>query len=218
MPDASPAVSLYAVCMRLSRLDATGAPIVGPDMMYVTDSLVRVNYTPRYETTDAVTKRNGRGKLCLNVPGRRQFAGMDLSLEVCEDDPALVELLQGGSVLTTGAGADVIGYQFPGTDEADATFGLEVWTEAWNGDSRDAVHPYFRYVLPLCSVSQGERSLAAEPDENTYEGTASANAAWGNGPVNDWTHDSTKALQWIRTATPPPAATNAYAVVPPSAP
>jgi len=217
MPDATPAVSLYAVCMRLSRLSATGAPIVGPDNLYVTDSLVRVNYTPRYETSDPVTKRNGRGRLCLNVPGTRQFAGMDLTIEVCEDDPALTELLQGGSVLTTGVGADVIGYQFPGADDADATFGLEVWTEAWTGDSRDPALPWFRYAFPLCSVSQGERSASAEPDENTYEGTASANAAWGDGPLGDWTHDSTRALQWIRTATPPPAATNAYAPIPPAA-
>lgn len=219
MPDASSAISLYAVALRVARLDAAGAPLVGADNLLVTHSLVRVDYTVTYSETDAVTKNNGRGRPCLNVRPKRTVSGVDVTVEVCDDDAMVAEMLGGGVVLTTGAGADVVGYQLPkDTDPETNGVSLEVWTEAWAGDSRVADLPYFRYVFPRVTLSPTERTLAAEPGEVAFEGSGGQNAAWGNGPANDWTHNSTAAMQWARTATAPPAATNGYAPTPANVP
>ena len=122
----------------------------------------------------------------------------------------------GSKVYVAGAGADVIGYQWPKGDDDENRLSVEVWTEAWVGDQRDPVLPYYRYAFPLASLAQGERQAGAEPDEHTYEGTGSANSAWGNGPSNDWTWDSSAAAQYVRTAVAPPAPTNGYAATPPA--
>ena len=214
MSDASRAISLYAVRMRVTRLGPSGAPLVGPDNMYVTDSFVRVDYTPTYNESDAITKPNGRGTLCLNVRPKKQLTGVEMTVEICDDDPMLSELLGGGTVLTTGAGADVVGYQLPlGDDPETNGVSVEVWTEAWAGDSQVADLPWFHYVFPKTALSPTERTLAAEPGEVAFEGTGGENREWGEGPAGDWTHSSRAAMQFIRTSVEPPAPTNGYVPV-----
>lgn len=213
MADATRAISLYAVRMRVARLNASGAPLVGADNLYVTSSMVRVDYTPTYATTDAVTKTNGRGEFCLNVPGKRKITGGTLTVEVCEDDPALIEMLAGGSVLVA-TGSDIVGYQFPKSDDPDQDLiSIEVWTEAWVGTARDAALPYFWHAFPSCSLAQDQRSLSAAPDDKTFEGTANENPNWGTGPTYDWTQDSGAFAQFVRTAVAPPAVTDGYAPI-----
>jgi len=215
MADASRAISLYAVRMRVTRLGPSGAPLVGPDNMYVTDSLVRVDYTPAYNETDAITKTNGRGGLCLNVRSKKQLTGVEMTVEICDDDPMLSELLGGGTVLTTGAGADVVGYSLPlGDDPESNGVSVEVWTEAWAGDSQVADLPYFHYVFPKATLAPTERTLAGEPGEVAFEGSGGENREWGEGPVGDWAFASRAAMQWVRTSATPPAATNGYVPVP----
>jgi len=208
-------ISLYAVRMRVARLAADGSPLPGPDNLLVTDSLVRVDYEPVFNETDAITKPNGRGSLCLNVPAKKTLTGVTLTVEVCEDDPPLHELLGGGNVLTDGAGAAIVGYQLPKSDDPEGNgVSIEVWTENWSGDQRSGSKPWLWYPFPRCTLAQTPRSLSAEPDEKSFEGTGGQNAAWGNGPGNDWRWDSGAAAQWVETATPPPAVTNGYAATP----
>jgi hypothetical protein len=215
MADATGAISLYAIRMRVARLNAAGAPLAGADNLYVTDKMVRVDYEPTYTTIDAVTKPNGRGTLCLNIPERQVISGANLTVELCEDDPELYEMLGGGSVLTAGAGTDVVGYQAPkSTDPAAGSLSIEVWTEAWAGSSQDSVLPYVWTAFPSCKLRQTARSLSASLDEKSFEGAAIENNGWGDGPAAPlWTHDSGAAWQWIRSATAPPAVTNGYAVI-----
>jgi len=220
MADASRAISLYPFRMRVARLAPSGAPLVGQDNLYVTESFVRVDYELQFSETDAVQKPNGRGDLCLNIPARRKLIGVNLTVEICDDDPMLAEMLGGGSVLTEGAGADVVGYQLPKGDapEGDGV-SIEVWTEAWSGSSKVADRPFMWYPFPRCKLQHGSRSLSAEPDEKLFDGTGSENPGWSSGPAGDWAHDSGAAMQWVRTGVEPPAVTNGYApIVAPSNP
>lgn len=220
MADASRAISLYAVRLRIARLGAGGAPLVGADNLYVTDSMVRVDYTPNYNKVNAVTKDNGRGGQCLNLPERNTISGVALTVEICEDDPALYELLGGGSVLTTGTGgADIIGYQGPkSTDPTPNGVSIEVWTEAYAGQSRVADLPWFWYAFPHAVLTQTARSLSGATDTKSFDGTGSESSTWGNGPGNDWAHDSGASYQFVRTGVAPPTLTNGYAPIVADAP
>lgn len=213
MSDATPGLSLYAVRMRVARLDASGVPLVGADNLYVTSKMVRVDYEPTYNTTSEVTKPNGSGGLCLNIPAKDKITGVSLTVEICEDDPALYEMLGGGSVITAGSGSDIIGYQGPkSTDPDDNMVSIEVWTKALVDSVPDIDLPYFWYPFPACSLHQNARSLAADPDKKEFVGNGRENPNWGTGPTYDYAHDSSASFQWIRTATLP-AVTNGYAPI-----
>jgi hypothetical protein len=106
------AATLFAVALRVARLAADGSTPAGAANMYVTNGLVKVTFTPVYESGDEATKKDGRGNLCLSVKTPDVFKRVDInSVEICSFDPELSELLGGGAIITDGGSpAESIGY------------------------------------------------------------------------------------------------------------
>lgn len=213
MADQNNAIPLYAVRMRLTRLGGNGAPLVGADNLYVPETLVRYAYSPQYQTTDSVTKTNGAGGTCLATPAKSTPSGANITLELCDEDPYATEMLAGGSVLSAGSGSDIIGYQARKQNDPDpAPVAVELWVEAWHGDQQDGVLPWFWFCFPLNRLHMTDRELGASTDNKNFEGSASENAGFGAG-VGAYPNDTSAYMQWVRTATPPPAPTTGYAPV-----
>lgn len=212
------AATLYAVALRVARLNAAGATPAGASNMYVTNSLVKVTFTPEYEAGDEITKKDGLGRTCLNVKQSDTLKRVTLnSVEVCEQDPELTELLSGGALITaTGA---TIGYAFPAVGEDPTPFGvsLEVWTRRYTDNALDPTFPYARWVFPRVKLRPTARTIGNEAMSGDFDGFGEENVGFGNGPANDYTAASWRAAQYVYE-TSYPTGTEGYVATPTQTP
>ena len=96
----------------------------------------------------------------------------------------------GGSVIDDGG--NTIGYELPTVDDAANPGGcLEVWTEAWDGDSAalsGSNELYFHFVFPHVEMAPGSFTLEGDTFlAFPLTGFGKPNAAiTANGPYDDW--------------------------------
>lgn len=182
------ASSIGGTALRVTRLSATGAPLVGVKNSYVqTSSFISLSFTPEYEDGDEFSQKGANGEVCTTFKMPDTLKRVNFELAVCDPDPEFTELLSGGALLADGA--DTVGYAAPasGVDANPNGVALEVWSNAIVGGKRDGLLPYWRWVFPYVQMRpSGDRVIANEILANTYEGWGVGNLAFGEGPVNDW--------------------------------
>jgi hypothetical protein len=94
--------TLFALGVRLTKLDAAGAPLVGASNCYVTDSLITMGAGLTFTDNDAVTQANGRGQTCVSYRADNTLTeGVIDPLQVCTPDPNIFQFLIGGAVILT---------------------------------------------------------------------------------------------------------------------
>lgn len=203
--------SVFALGGRFVRLDRTGAPLVGADNAYVTDNLVKLDFTMNYREGAEKERTNGTGRACLYYKAPDTVRGLTInSLELCYPDPELEEFLNSGDVLVDGDG-DPVGYAAPevGADVAGNGIGIELWSSAIHDDGIDDAYPYIKWLLPREKLREtGTRSVGPDPMALTYEGTGQQNPNYGNGPFGDWQYESARVFQWYRVPTMPDLSVN----------
>jgi hypothetical protein len=208
--------SVFALGGRFTRLATNGAPVVGPDSAYVTDNLVKLDYTLEYRDGTEVERLNGQGKACLyySSPPTVKRLVVD-SLELCYPDPELEELLGGGDVLLDDDERP-IGHAAPevGSDPVPNGIGVELWSSAITDDGVDDELPYLWWTLPRLYLKPSGVSISADPMAAAFEGQGNQNANWGNGPFNDWDWESGRVVQRVRQATMPSLSANGFVTVP----
>lgn len=195
--------SLFALGMRITKLDDTGAPLVGPRNSYKTDALVQAQIGLEYEDGEEIIQKNGSGVICLTYKANDSLKRGTISgLQVCTPDPNVLAFMVGGNVLERGA--DQVGYQAPevGSDPNPNGFSLELWTRAIIDG---AFAGYFWWVLPRANVRpSGDWVLSgADPLVPEFEGSATQNPNWLDGPNNDWEFPSDRVWQYVQTSTLP---------------
>lgn len=95
--------SLFALGVRLTKLDALGAPLVGANNCYVTDSLVNVSIGLEYEDGTEIVQKSGSGRVCLTYKAPDTLKRGTISdFQVCSPDPNVLEFAIGGNVISTG--------------------------------------------------------------------------------------------------------------------
>lgn len=198
--------SVFALGMRVVRLDATGAPLVGPTNAYSTDNLVKLDFTMNYREGDEKERTNGSGAACLyyKAPDRVKDLTID-GLELCYPDPELEEFFGGGDVLVD-ADTDPVGYAAPpvGADVSGNGVALELWSSAVHDDGIDDTYPYIRWLFPREKLHRdGTHTIGVDPLAPSYAGTGSQNANYGNGAWNDWPYISERVFQYYRCMTLP---------------
>jgi hypothetical protein len=193
--------SVFALGMRVVRLDRTGAPLVGADNAYVTDNLVRLDFTMNYREGEEKERLNGAGRACLYYKAPDTVRGLTVdALELCYPDPELEEFINAGDVLVDADG-DAIGYAAPevGSDVSGNGVGIELFSAAIHDDGYDDEYPYIKWLLPREKLREtGTRSIGGDPLAVSYEGTGQQNANYGSGPFRDWTYESSRVFQWYR--------------------
>lgn len=194
---------------RVARLSPTGAPVVGPENGYSTDAVVKLEITPVVKAGKEIDKENGRGDSCTYRKRPDSILRYDVTLEVCDPDPELTELLAGGMILRTTPTAPTTGYAAPNLLEVPNPNGisLEAWAEHINAFGElDGTTPYRRYAFPRIFLTRGDFSLEADASGNTFTGYMTGNAAWTtDGPFNDWTFGAlgSRPYAWNDVATLP---------------
>jgi hypothetical protein len=208
--------SVYALGARFVRLQRTGAPLVGADNAYVTDNLVKLDFTMNYREGEEKERLNGAGRACLYYKAPDTVRGLTINtLELCYPDAELEEFLNAGDVLVDGTG-DSIGYAAPevGADVAGYGIGVELWSSGITDDGIADDYPYERWLLPRIKVREtGTRSIGPDPMALTYEGTGYQNPNYGTGPFDDWPYLSSRVFAHYGVDTIPDLSVNGLVAV-----
>lgn len=179
--------------IRVLRLDSAGAIVSAANGRYEYDSPILFGYTPVQPERDSFEQRSGSGSICATYTGPAKPANTaDLTLNLCHLDAQLIELLVGGSIVTTGTGGagDTIGWLSP----TDATVNedgvaIETWSKAWNGTQRltyNGEAGWFRHFFPLTTWQLGETSTSNEGFSTIQlTGVASPNSDFADGFDDD---------------------------------
>ncbi len=215
------AASVQGVCIRLSRLDATGAPIVGLTGSYVMDAFIRTSFTPEYEEGERITEKNAQGGVCVDYKAPDTLQRVTLELAICNPDPEVTELLAGGTLLTdTATTPNNIGYAAPeaGVDSNPNGCGLEVWSYAITGSKRAAVNPFFHWIFPKVDMRPtGDRTFENGLLANVFSGTGTGNAEFGGGPATGataWPYPAVAGRPYAYSRVPvAPTGVNGYVAV-----
>jgi hypothetical protein len=165
--------------LRLTRLGAGLAPVIGSATTGVTDGFVTVKVTPVYDDGENIQLKNADGKFCINEKGEIDLAGADLEIAFCGLNPDYVALITGQSAVLDYDGA-ATGIRLQG-GVTSANFGLEVWTgvAGMNGLA------WGYLLLPaLGNAKVGEILVQNGAVNLTITCTAKENPGWGVGPYN----------------------------------
>jgi hypothetical protein len=201
--------SLFALAIRVTKLDATGAPLVGAQSAYISDALVKAELGLTYSETEEVSQLNGTGVACVAYQAPQSVSrGAISGLQICQPDPVLKQFLLGGDlIMSTDPTPAPIGYRAPLANTTPNPNGVscEFWSRAVIGSSYATVLPFIHWVLPRCNlVPSGTWALAADaamvPE---FEGSSEQNAGWGAGPEDDWDYPSDRVWQYARVPTLP---------------
>lgn len=201
--------SLFALAIRVTMLDAAGAPVVGEQSAYITDALVKAEIGLTMNESEQVTSLNGTGVACVNyqAPASVQRGSVG-GLQICQPDPVLKKFLLGGDlIMSAGPTPAPIGYRAPLANVPQNPNGVsvEMWSRAIIGSSFAAALPFIHWVLPKCTLAPaGTWALAADAAMTPeFEGYSEQNAGWGSGPEDDWEYPSDRVWQYARVAALP---------------
>lgn len=208
--------AIHAVRLRLTKLGAAGAPLVGAGNLLVSNALVRFGFTPQYSEGQELEQRNGADELCLYYKAPRTLKAMTGSLQICSPDPQLEEFLAGGVVLMDAT--DVVGYAAPevGVNATPNGVSVEVWSRFIIDGDQAATDPWMHWLFPRMRFTPDEKALENAAQLPTFAGEGRTNAGWGTGPLADWTHTSDRLWQWVREDTLPAVTDGPVAVVAPA--
>lgn len=100
--------SLFALGVRVTKLDQTGAPLVGAQSAYKSNALITIGLGLTYSEGEEILQRRGDGTACLTyqTPSTLSRASIE-NFQICHPDPALIQFLIGGVILSAAGTPEV---------------------------------------------------------------------------------------------------------------
>jgi hypothetical protein len=168
MPGWDGSGSLFALGLRLTKLDATGAPLVGTTTSYVTEALTTVGLGLSYEDGAQITQRNGAGNLCMSYKAPDTLVnGVVDALTVCQPDPNILQFAIGGDTINRAAVAEVQTVTITGTPTG-GTFTLTYSGQTTAGIAFNAAAAAVQSALEaLSNIEPGDVVVGGGPGPGT---------------------------------------------------
>lgn len=190
---------IHGVRMRLTDLDPDGVPSPGVGSVVVTSALTRVAVEPVYLDGNEITDRTAADEICLDYRGKDNFRRVNVTIELCTQDPAASSKL-GGDILLPDDEDRSPGWQLPAIGALPTrAIGVEVWARRIKDGREDVDFPYGWHLLPfVTNLRPGNREFNATRQANVFTGQGYENVNWFDGPSNDWPGlTSDRAYQWM---------------------
>lgn len=198
--------AIHLCYVRVTRVDAVGTPIAGPNNVYVSDAPVMLNITPDILAGESKDLKGGCDQLLATYRGQDITKRFNLELDTGVISPALEEMLCGGTVVLSST--DPIGVNFPapcGTQQPYVAF--EAWQDLWDCDHQPSdPYPYRRWVFPSSRWVRGAETAQNDFSQPKFTGFSVANPNWGTGIFGDLTEAVGANGQWIYDTVLPTAA------------
>lgn len=179
--------SIQGLALRVTRLDSCCQPVTGTTCDYaVSESFVTLNLSAQIEDPDEFVVKLANGKLCINETGCATLKRYDVSMEICNADPDLFEIVSGVSTVVDYQGS-VVGFEVDQDLGECNKFSLEFWTKVVGDQCTDATgaKQYLYWLLPCASNGRvGDITIENGPLTWTLSGEAVPSSVWGVGPYN----------------------------------
>lgn len=179
---------VQARAARVTRLDACGEVVLGPDSQVTTKGLVEIGITANINEGDEITLTNINGDQCVRVPPKPELTGFGLEIQLCNVDPDLISLLTGQTKVVD-ENDNVIGYNVETSiDLDDVAFALEVWGKVPAAQCEPGAGQQYAYMIfPFVkggvagdfTINGTDAVTFTITNATTYDG-----ANWGVGPYD----------------------------------
>lgn len=179
-------VSAIHLCfIRVTRLDSTGTPVAGPNNVVVNDKPMMLTVTPDVLAGEVKDLKGGCDQLIATYRGQDILKRFNLELDTGVLDPALEEILTGGSIIT--ATTDPIGINFQAPCGSQQPFSaFEAWQDLYDCDHQPSTpYKYRRWVWPATRWQRGAETLQNDFDQPKFTGFSVGNPNWGDGIFHD---------------------------------
>lgn len=178
--------------MRVTRLDACGRPIYGPESYGVSRGFVSISYEPEIQEGEDYTQTNANGDLCVSDQGRDTLKWINVSIEFCQVDADLWRAMNPSWPVVRNARGEVTGFRI-GEEISDSEgFALEVWPKVsgqgatCDDDDADLGDPPTGYFLLPYVIPRAPEGWTLENGVATFTlaGRTKSGSPWGRGPYN----------------------------------
>ena len=174
--------------LRVTRLDACGRVVYGPDSVVTSAGFVSVAYTANIDDGEEINLPNANGDRCVYVPAKPSFLGYTAEITFCNVDPDLFAMMTGQRVVTDAFG-DVVGFTMDtAVSSDDSAFALEVWagSPTTTGCAEGATGNFGYVLLPFLQGGVvGDFTIEnAEVTFTISNASTKDGNAWGVGPYD----------------------------------
>lgn len=136
--------------MRVTKLDACGAKILGPDSVVVTDGFVSIQMSAQTTTGNTITVTKANGIDCVSDVPAPKFTGYQVQAAFCGVEPVLFSMMTGQAVVYAGDGTTPVGIEESSDVDLDGfAFAIEVWSSVPIGACDDGEQQYGYFLLPF---------------------------------------------------------------------
>jgi hypothetical protein len=204
--------SLFALGLRLTKLDAAGAPLVGAQNCYTTESLATIGVNQEYSEPDPIEFQNGSGQTCVYyAPARTLLRGLIEDFTICIPDPNVLEFCCGGEVITTGGTNEVQTITITGTPTG-GSFTLTFDGQTTANIAYNAIASAVQSALvALSNLNTGDVVVTGGPGPGTpyvvtFGGTKASQAVPTMSATGSFTGGTTPAVAVVETTPGAPGA------------
>lgn len=189
--------SIHLCFVRVTRVDAVGNPVAGPNNVYVTDTPLSLAINADVLAGEVKDVKGGCDQLVATYRGQDITKRFNLELDCATVSPALEEMLCGGSVILDGS--DPIGVDFPAPCGTQQPYlALEAWQDLYDCDHQPSdPYQYRRYIFPSSRWVRGAETAQNDFSAPKFTGFTVANPNWGEGIFGDLTNPVGPNGQWV---------------------
>lgn len=173
--------------IRLTKLDACGAPVEGLTSTLVSKAFVSVTNTPNYQDPEEITQTDANGDICVEDQADPAFRWIDLSIVLCTTDPYFVNLVTGDPLVVDDATPtpNTVGWRIDADLTGSANFAMEVWSGSPGQACSGGFEKYGYWLYPWVKQARwGEWVVQNGVLTTTFTARTAAGGSWGVGPYN----------------------------------
>lgn len=179
---------IHLCTIRVTRLDALGNPLPGPDNLYVSNTEAQLVVTPQVEAGKVITQVGGCDCVTGYYHGFDKLLGFGLDLDINKAEWALIEMMIGATVFEDTT--DIVGVSWPVNAfdcavPAQPNVVFEAWQDAYDTDHPDPTYPYVHWVYPSSFWQIAPHTLQNDFTALKLTGFTRGNANWGAGIYGD---------------------------------
>lgn len=177
---------IRGLAMRATRVSNCGCPEEGDGGKATSCGFVSIGLSAQIDDGNEIVVRTASGQLCINEPACRTLTRYDVTIEFCQVDPELFEIIAGHRLITDYKG-DTVGHTVDENLTCQQGFALEVWSQLAGGDCNvEGDANYYYWLLPFVSngIIGGDITIEDGPVTFTYEGRTKVNKCWCRGPYD----------------------------------
>lgn len=113
--------------IRATKLNASGAPLVGDSSVVVSSGFITIGMTTNTEDGEAISQTNANGESCILEAAFSTFTGIGVEIEFCGVDFSLFEMITGQAAVLDDGGVVVGITESTDVKLGNVNFALEMW-------------------------------------------------------------------------------------------